>query len=35
MGFGAVEQVGRYLLLGAVVVVPVWLILRLLNAGRG
>jgi hypothetical protein len=35
MGFGAVEQVGRYLLLGAVVVVPVWLVLRLLNAGRG
>jgi hypothetical protein len=35
MGFGAVEQVLRYLLLGAVVVIPVWLVLRLLNAGRG
>ncbi len=34
MGFGAVEQVGRYLLLGAVVVIPVWLILRLVNAGK-
>lgn len=34
MGFGAVEQVGRYLLLGAVVVVPIWLILRLVNAGK-
>jgi hypothetical protein len=35
MGFGAVEQVLRYLLLGAVVVVPIWLILRLVNAGKG
>ncbi len=35
MGFGAVEQVGRYLLLGAAVVIPLWLILRLVNAGKG
>lgn len=35
MGFGAVEQVLRYLLLGAAVVIPIWLILRLLNAGKG
>jgi len=34
MGFGAVEQVLRYLLLGAVIVVPVWLVLRLVNAGK-
>ena len=34
MGFGAVEQVFHYLLLGAVVVIPIWLILRLVNAGR-
>lgn len=35
MGFGAVERIGSYLVLGAVVVVPIWLILRLLNAGKG
>ena len=34
LGFGAVEQVLGYLLLGAVVVVPVWLIVRLVGAGR-
>ena len=34
MGFGAVEQVFHYLLLGAVIVVPVWLILRIINAGK-
>ena len=34
MGFGAIEQIGRYLLLGAVVVIPVWLVLRLVAAGR-
>lgn len=35
MGFGAVERVGQYLLLGAVVVIPIWLVLRILAAGRG
>lgn len=30
MGFSAVEQVWRYLVLGAVVVVPVWLVMRLM-----
>ncbi len=34
MGFGAVERFGGYILLGAVVVLPVWLILRVLNATR-
>ncbi|WP_026781999.1 DUF6460 domain-containing protein [Pleomorphomonas koreensis] len=34
MGFDAIDRVWRYFLLGAVVVVPVWLVLRLLNAGR-
>lgn len=34
MGFGAVEWVFGYLLIGAMVVVPIWLISRLLNAGR-
>ncbi len=34
MGFDAVDRVWRYFLLGAVVVVPVWLVLRLLNVGR-
>ena len=37
MGFTAVERAGRYLLLGAVVVIPIWLVLRLLKfaSGRG
>jgi hypothetical protein len=34
MGFDAVDRVWRYFLLGAVVVIPVWLVLRLLNIGR-
>mgnify|MGYP000265229525 CR=1 FL=1 len=34
MGFGAVEWVLQYLLLGAMVVVPVWIIARLLGLGR-
>jgi len=35
MGFGAVERIGGYLLLGAAVVLPIWLVLRLIAAGRG
>ena len=34
-GFSDLRQVGRILLTGAMVVVPVWLLLRLLGAGRG
>jgi len=34
MGFGTVEWIVRYFLLGAVVVIPVWLIMRLLKMGR-
>ncbi len=32
--FAALDSVWRYFLLGAVVVIPVWLVLRLLNVGR-
>ena len=35
MGFDALVWIWRYLLLGAVIVVPIWLILRLINAPRG
>lgn len=35
MGFEALGRLGSYLLLGAIVVVPVWLVLRLIGAGRG
>jgi hypothetical protein len=35
MGFDAVRFLWRYLLLGAVVVVPVWLVMRLARAPRG
>lgn len=34
LGFGAIESAFSYFLLGAVVVVPIWLIARLLGAGR-
>jgi hypothetical protein len=35
MGFDAVRWLWRYLLLGAAVVVPIWLIVRLMRAGKG
>jgi len=35
MGFDVVRWLWRYLLLGAAVVVPVWLIVRLVRAGKG
>ena len=34
MGFDAIAWVWRYFLLGAVIVVPIWLIVRLVNAPR-
>lgn len=34
MGFDAVEWIFRYFLLGAVVVIPIWLIMRVLKLGR-
>ncbi len=35
MGFDAVRYVWRYFLLGAVIVIPIWIIVRLINAPRG
>jgi|SRR3954454_10623323 hypothetical protein len=35
MGFDAVGAVWRYFLLGAVLVVPIWLIIRLIKAPSG
>jgi len=35
MGFDAVRWVWRYFLLGAIVVIPIWLIMRLARAPRG
>jgi len=35
MGFDAVRWLWRYFLLGAVIVIPIWLIVRLVNAPRG
>ena len=35
MGFDAVRWLWGYFLLGAVIVIPIWLILRLVNAPRG
>ena len=34
MGFDAIKWVWRYFLLGAIIVIPIWLILRLLRAPR-
>jgi hypothetical protein len=35
MGFDVVRYVWRYFLLGAVIVIPIWLIMRVVNAPRG
>ena len=35
MGFDAFNWLWRYFLLGAVIVIPIWLLMRLLNAPRG
>src|ERR1051325_69804 len=35
LGFDAINWLWRYFLLGAVIVIPVWLISRTLNAPRG
>lgn len=34
LGFDAVREVAAYVLAGAVIVVPVWFVLRLMNYGR-
>jgi hypothetical protein len=35
MGFDAVRWLWRYFLLGAVLVIPIWLIMRLVRAPKG
>ena len=35
LGFDAFRWLWRYFLLGAVIVIPVWILMRLLNAPRG
>ncbi len=35
MGFDAIHWLWRYFLLGAVLVIPIWLIMRMVNAPRG
>lgn len=35
MGFDAVRWLWGYFLLGAVIVIPIWLIMRVMNAPRG
>ena len=35
LGFEAIEKAVRYFLLGAVIVVPIWLLSRLFGAPRG
>ena len=35
MGFDAIRWLWQYFLLGAVIVIPIWLIMRLVNAPKG
>jgi len=35
MGWDAVRNLWRYFLLGAVIVIPIWIVMRLVNAPRG
>ena len=35
LGFDAINWLWRYFLLGAVIVIPIWIIMRLVNAPRG
>ncbi|MBB5753385.1 DUF6460 domain-containing protein [Prosthecomicrobium pneumaticum] len=35
MGFDAFDEIWRYFALGAVVVIPIFVLVRLLNIGRG
>jgi len=35
MGFDAVRWLWQYFLLGAVIVIPIWLIMRVMNAPKG
>ena len=35
LGFNAINGLWRYFLLGAVIVIPIWLILRFIRAPRG
>ena len=35
MGFDSIRWLWGYFLLGAVIVIPIWLIIRLINAPRG
>jgi len=35
MGFDAIRWLWRYFLLGAVIVVPIWIVMRVVNAPRG
>jgi hypothetical protein len=35
MGFDAIHWLWRYFLLGAVVVIPIWLVVRMVNTPRG
>jgi len=34
MGFGAVERLVRYVLLGAAIVIPVWLVIRIVSLAQ-
>jgi len=35
MGFDAIRWLWRYFLLGAVIVIPIWILMRLFNGPRG
>ncbi|WGJ16104.1 DUF6460 domain-containing protein [Methylocapsa sp. D3K7] len=35
LGFDAIREIGNYILAGAAIVIPVWLVLRLMNMRNG
>ena len=35
MGFKSIELIWRYFLLGAILVIPIWLVIRLVQAPKG
>ncbi len=35
MGFDAFGRLGQYLIVGAIIVIPIWLVMRILRLGSG
>ncbi|ESR26408.1 DUF6460 domain-containing protein [Lutibaculum baratangense] len=35
MGFDALGELGQYLVIGAIIVIPIWIVMRILRMGSG